>query len=431
MPMTNSPRTAFAPLFRPLWLAALAVLLAAAPQSAARAQQIERIAAVVNDEVISSTDVIARMQMVMFAANLPPTEENQRRLLPQVLRALIDEKLREQEADRYDVEVPEEDVRAAVADIARQNNMSPDRFAALLSANDVPIWTLEEQLRIGLEWRELVRQRLRPSVTISEEEIDEVVARIEENRGLPEYQVAEIFLAVDDPAREDEVRRFAEELVAEIRRGAPFRPLARQFSQGAGAAVGGDLGWVLEGQLDPALDRALAEMQPGQVSEPIRSVAGYHVLLLRGRRQAAVPDPRDAVIAMHRLALVFPPNTTRAQANRIRAAAEEVSETVASCEELAAVAEEMGAPPADAGTGRLGELPAQLADLLADLPENQPSEPIRMSDGIAVFMVCDRQVTSPTDREQISLSLGEERMDMLQRRYLRDLRSAAFIDVRL
>jgi peptidyl-prolyl cis-trans isomerase SurA len=409
---------------------AIAVPMLAIPASAQIAQ-VERIAAVVNDEAISTTDVIARLQLVLFAANLQPTEENQRRLLPQVLRALIDETLREQEAERFDIDVSEDEVRGAVAEIAAQNNLTAERFADLLRRNNVPIWTLEEQLRVSLQWRQLVSRQLRPQIEISDEEIDEVIARIEENQGLPEYLVAEIFLGVDEPGREDEVREFAGELVAEIRRGADFRSLAQQFSQGAGAAQGGDLGWVIDGQLDPALDEALAAMQPGQVSDPIRSVAGYHILFLRDQRRVATPDPRDTVISMHRLALQYPQNPTRARANQLLATAQQVSETVTGCEELARRAEELDAPPADGGSGRLGELPPQLRELLADLPVGEPSEPVRMADGIAVFMVCDRQEASPTDRAQISSTLGQERMDMLQRRYLRDLRSAAFIDIRL
>ena len=402
-----------------------------ASPAAAQIQQIERIAAVVNDEVISTTDVIARLRLLLFAANLEPTDQNQQRLLPQVLRALIDEKLREQEADRFDVEVEEDDVRRAVADIAAQNNLSYEQFTGLLRNNDVPIWTLENQLRNALAWQQLVRRRLRPEVLVSDEEIDEVIGRIEENRGLPEYLVAEIFLAVDDPSRDGEVRAFAEELVAEIRRGAPFRPLAQQFSQGAGAALGGDLGWVLAGQLDPSLDAALAELQPRQISDPVRSVAGYHILLLRDRRQANVANPLDALVSMHRLALAYPPNVTRAQAEQLVATAGEMSAAAGSCEDLERIAAELGAPPTDAGTGRIGELPPDLGALLIGLPVGEPSEPIRMSDGVAVFMVCDRQEASPTDREQISNSIGEERIDMLQRRYLRDLRAAAFIDIRI
>ncbi len=410
---------------------ALAATVAADRPAAQDATYIERIAAVVNDDVITTSQLEGRLRLALLAANLEPTEENQRRLLPQVLRGLIDEELRRQEVDRYDISVPDDEVEATLAGIAGQNNMSIDQFGAVLARNGVPLSTLRDQVRIALAWRALVRQRVNPAINISEEEIDQVLSRMEANRGRPEYLLAEVFLAVDEPAQEAEVRAFAEELVQEIRRGAPFSAVARQFSQGAGAAQGGDMGWVMSGQLEPAIDNALADMQPGQLSDPIRTASGYHIVLLREQRQANVPDPLDTVIAMHRLGMPFPPNAGRAQINEIMATLQEVSATVRGCEDLAARAEAMGAPPTDAGSGPLRELPPELAAILADLPVGEPSEPLRLTDGAAVFMVCDRQQPDSASRDQIADSLGEERSDMLQRRYLRDLRNAAFIDIRI
>jgi len=423
----------------PSLMIAAAVALAAATAADRVAAQggagedghIERIAAVVNDDVITTSELQARLRLALLAANLEPTDENRRRLLPQVLRSLIDEEIREQEIRRYDISVPEDEVARTIAGIANQNNLTPQQLATLLSRNGVPLSALEDQIRNALAWRELIQQRIVPTINVSEEQIDEVLTRMEANRGRPEYLLAEIFLAVDDPAQDEEVRQFAEELTQEIRRGAPFSGVARQFSQGAGATLGGDLGWVLSGQLEPAIDDALNDLQSGQLSDPIRTAAGYHIILLRDQRQANVPDPLDTIVTMHRLGLAFPPGASAAQARQIAATLEEVSETVRGCEQLAARAEEVGAPPTDAGSGPLRELPPELAAVLADLPVGEPSEPLRLSDGIAVFMVCDRQQPDTASRAQIADNLGEERADMLQRRYLRDLRNAAFIDVRI
>lgn len=402
------------------------------PGTPARSQEIvERIAAVVNDEVITSSAVLSRLRLALFAAGLSPTEENQQRLLPQVLRTLIDERLRLQEAQRLNVAVPEEEVDQAIAGIAQENGMSPAQFVGLLERNNVPVATLRKQIETSLAWRRLIQRQLLPDVTIGEAEVDEVMARIEQSRGLPEYLLAEIFLAVENPGREAEVRDFAEELARDIRRGASFSAVAQQFSQGAGAANGGDMGWVLEGQLDPQIEEAVQALSPGQMSEPIRSVSGYHILLLRDQRRANVPDAMDDIIDMARLGMPFPQNATRAEMARIAASLEEASQTVTSCAELEQRAQAMGAPSTDAGSGRLRELPPGLATLLSDLPINQPSEPVRMSDGMAVFMVCDRQTGSTASREEIADQIRMERLDMLQRRLLRDLRTAAFIDVRL
>lgn len=398
----------------------------------ARGQElVERIAAVVNDEVITSSAVLARLRLALFAAGLNLTQENQQRLLPQVLRTLIDERLRMQEAERLNVAVPEHEVDQALASIASDNGMSPGQFTDLLQRNNVPVSTLRRQVETSLAWRRLIQRQLLPDITIGDAEVDEVMARIEQNRGLPEYLLAEIFLAVDDPAREAEVRDFAGDLARDIRRGASFSAVAQQFSQGAGAANGGDMGWVLDGQLAPELQEAVEALAPGQMSDPIRTVSGYHILLLRDQRRANVPDAMDDVIAMARLGIPFPQNATRADATRIASRLEEVSATVGNCAELEERAQAIGAPPTDAGSGRLRDLPPQLAQLLRDQPVNQPTGPVQMSDGMAVFMVCDRQTGSTASREEIADQIRMERLDMLQRRLLRDLRTAAFIDVRL
>lgn len=403
-----------------------------APQSPTHAQEmVERIAAVVNDEVITSSAVLSRLRLALFASGLTPTQENQQRLLPQVLRTLIDERLRQQEANRLNLLVADDEVDAAVASIARDNGMEPAQFTGLLQRNNVPVATLRTQVATSLAWRQLIQRRLLPSVTIGEDEIDSVMRRIEANRGLPEYLLAEIFLAVDTPQREAEVRDFAEELVQDIRRGANFAAVARQFSQGAGAVNGGDLGWVIQGQLAPELEQAAATLATGQMSDPVRTVSGYHILLLRQQRRANVPDALDAVIQMARLGVPFPSDANQQEVAQIVASMNQVSETVAGCPALEERAQELGAPSTDGGSGRLRDLPPQLASLLQNQPVGEPTDPVRMADGIAVFMVCDRQEGNTASRDEIADQIRMERLDMLQRRLLRDLRSAAFIDVRL
>ena len=402
------------------------------PAKPAEAQElVERIAAVVNEDVITSSAVVSRLRLALFAAGLNPTQQNQQRLLPQVLRGLVDESLRHQEAERLNVSIPEDEVTAAIGAIARDNGMSPSQFVELLDRNGVPMSTLRTQVEVSLAWRRLIQRRLLPNVTIGEDEVDEVLRRIEANRGLPEYLLAEIFLAVDDPTRDAEVRGFAEQLAGDIRRGASFAAVAQQFSQGAGAVNGGDMGWVLEGQLAPEIEEAVVRLSPGQMSDPVRSVSGYHILLLRQQRRANVPDELDTVIQMGRLGLPFPEDASQAAMAELIATMEEISNRVSNCAELEDVAAEIGAPSTDAGSGRLRELPVGLASLLRDLPVGEPTEPVRMSDGMAVFMVCDRVEGNAADRDEIAEQIRMERLDMLQRRLLRDLRTAAFIDIRL
>jgi peptidyl-prolyl cis-trans isomerase SurA len=322
-PQQQAPRPAPQAAPRPAPQQAPAPAVAAPP-----ARSTEGIAAVVNDDIISMSDLTARLQLALVSSGLPNTQETRQKLTPQVLRSLVDERLQLQEATRANVSVTDKEINEAFSKVAEQNRMQRDQLEKMLASQGVPRSTLESQIRSTIAWGKLVQRRLRPSIEIGQEEIDQVIQRIQANAGKPEYLAAEIFLAVDAPEREDDVRRLADRLYEQIGQGASFPAVARQFSQSAGAAAGGDLGWVQQGQLPEELDGALKQLRPGQATRPIRSITGYHILMLRDER------------------------------------------TVAAANSL---------PP----------------------------------------------------REQIMNSLGQERLDMLQRRLLRDLRRSAFVDLRV
>lgn len=416
-------------IFVPLLLICLTAAGGANAQSAS-----ESIAAVVNDDIVSTSDLEARLRLALLTSGLADTAENRDRLRPQVLRSLIDETLQRQETQRLSIEVDPARVEEAVATVASQNGMSPDQMRQMLGQAGIPLTTLEAQIRTNIAWSEMVQRRLATQVNIGEEEINDVVSRMEADRGRPEYLLAEIFLSVDEPGQEARVRQLAESLVQQIRAGASFSAVARQFSQSAGAVQGGDMGWVIEGQLDPALDEAVAAMEPGQVSSPIRTVMGYHIMLLRDQRRALLPDPGDTIISLRRLAIPYPPNPTQADVARVVARVEEAHATVDGCESLQAQADALGVGEAtDAGRGEIRNLPPALRDLVADLGVGQATDVQRAQDGAVFFMVCDRVEpdSAGPSREDIARSLGIQRVDMLQRRLLRDLRAAAFIDVRV
>ena len=271
----------------------------AAPLAPPPARSTEGIAAVVNDDIISISDLTARLQLALISSGLPNTPETRQRLTPQVLRSLVDERLQLQEASRANMSVNAKEIDEAFGRVAEQNRMQRDQLEKMLASQGVPRSTLESQIRATIAWGKLVQRRLRPSIEIGQEEIDAVIQRIQANAGKPEYLAAEIFLAVDTPEREDEVRRLADRLYEQIGQGASFPAVARQFSQSAGATNGGDLGWVQQGQLPDELDTALRQLRPGQATRPIRSVTGYHILLLRDQRTVAGGNslpPRDQIM---------------------------------------------------------------------------------------------------------------------------------------
>lgn len=392
------------------------------------------IAAVVNDDVITVADLQMRMRLSLMSGGLQPTPENQQRLLPQVLRLLVDEKLQAQEAKRSGIAVPASDIDKALATIAGQNHLTTQQLFGMLKSTGVPQSALEDQVRAQLGWRQLVQRRFLSQVDVSDTQVDEVVDRLHANQGKPQYLVASIFLSVDQASNEGQVKALADRLVSEIRRGAPFPAVAQQFSQAAGAQTGGDMGWVLGGQLEPALDQVLTTMPQGQVSDPIRTLGGYNILFLRDKRTVAASTAGGVKVRLNQIVVPVPSTAPRNRVDTVVAQMRNDFKDISGCEAFRTKVKELGvtANP-DLGDILLARLPDAMREMVSGLADGQVSAPLRTSEGVAVMMVCSRQDVAgdSIDRDQIRASIGEQRVDMLQRRLLRDLRGNAYIDVRL
>ncbi len=216
-----------------------------------------RIAAVVNDEVISVADLASRIRMVMLSTSIADTPQARQRLAAQVLRTLIDEKLQMQEAKRKNVTATDAEINKTIASIAQQNNMQPGQLDQVLKANGIEHSALVDQVKASIVWAKLVRQIAADTDPVSDAEIDETLKRLKQNENEPESRVAEIFLAVDNPQQDGEVLALAQRLSEQMKQGARFSAVAQQFSQSPTAAVGGDLGWIHPDELSPALAKAV------------------------------------------------------------------------------------------------------------------------------------------------------------------------------
>lgn len=413
---------------------ALALSIPLAPfqgQAVAQPAQLGRIAAIVNESPITMNDVDGRMQLAIVSSGLPDTPETRQRLLPQVLRLLTDEALQIQEARERNMTVTEDELNRALDETAERNRMSREQLQTALEQAGVPWSTMRQQMLAQLAWSKVVQRVVRQQVNIADSEVNAYIERIRQNAGKPEYHVAEIFLAVDNPATEDEVRRLGERLVDQITQGANFNAVAQQFSQSAGAATGGDLGWIQQGQLEEGLDRALQQLRPGQFSRPIRGAAGYHILWLQEERAVAAGDPKNIQVSVGQF--VVPLNDPAQQA-QLTEAVGELGRNAKGCEALAQAAQSIpGAQVFTQPSTRLGEIPEQIASLISGLGVGNATDPLVTDRGVMLLMVCDRVVPegSLPPADQVRGALFQERMDLQQRRYLRDLRRQATIETRL
>jgi peptidyl-prolyl cis-trans isomerase SurA len=393
-----------------------------------------RIAAVVNDDVISIADLEGRIRLVLFSSRLPDNEQVRQRVTPQVMRALIDEKLELQEAKKYKIKISDKEIADAIERLEQQNNLPKGGLDQLLKTNGIPRAALVAQITANLAWNKVIEGKLASTATVSDQEINETLAQIKSNIGKPQSRVGEIFLAVDNPNQEAEVKSLADRLAEQIRSGTAFSAVAQQFSQSPTAAVGGDLGWVLPGELPPDISKAVDGMQPGQLSAPIRANGGYYLLYLAERRTVGQASPGDATISFARIGFPAPRNAPPADRQRAVAEAEHVSETMHSCGELMKYGHERSAQlTGEVRDVKVGSLPAQVQSLLAGLKVAEASKPVNFGDVIGVVMVCDRQAPpSPIlTREQVAESLQRQRLETLAQRYLRDLRRAAYVDMRV
>ena len=409
-----------------------ALLFLVVAATGAQAQE-NRIAAVVNSEIITADDLSARMSLVMRSSDIQDTPENRQRLAPRLLRQLIDEKLQMQEAKRLNVTISKEESDEALAGIEQRNNMPKNGLADYLKRAGIPKSTLIDQLTASLAWAKVVRNRFSPEVTVSTEEINESMAEIKSEEGKPQSHVAEIFLAVDNPAQDDEVHRLADRLIEQIRGGANFSAVAQQFSQAPSAAVGGDIGWLTPSQLGPQLDSAIEKMKPGEMSFPQRTPAGYYVLYVIARRTFGAADVNQTKLTLVEVAFPLGPSATAADRQRVTNEALQLSGDTKSCGELAKFGRDHGLPTQN-GDVIAGNLPPEFRPQVLALKIAEASKPIALSEGkgVGVFMVCQRedpQGGMPT-RDEVANNLARERLDALARRYLRDLRRAAYLDIR-
>lgn len=267
----------------------------------------EKIAAVVNQDAISRTDVNDRMRLIIASSGLANNPEIREKLSGQVIGSLIDEQIKLQEARRLDIAVTPEEIEEGFATIARQNNQEPEIFKELLKRGGLSLSTMERQIESQVAWGKVVQAEVRPKITVTDRDIDAALERYVANVGKTEYLLAEIFLPVENPKESADIQQLANRLVGQMRAGqAPFFRVAQEFSKAAGASNGGDLGWVQQEQLAPEVGAALAGLKKDEVSAPVRSGTGYHILYLRDSRQIsaeAVPsrDEMMKVIGMQRL----------------------------------------------------------------------------------------------------------------------------------
>jgi peptidyl-prolyl cis-trans isomerase SurA len=411
-----------------LAVAALAVL--APLWGIPAAAQDQRIVAVVNEDIVTSFDIDSRIAILMIGAGAQDTPDARQRLRPQVLRQLIDERIQMQEARRLGLTLPRAELDGILRRIEQNNNLPAGGLDRVLRQAGTSRAIFERQIEAMQSWQRVVNSRLRPQIEIGRDEIQDVLRRYTGSEPVQEYLLGEIFLAVDSPDQEEEVRQRFADMLVQMRNGVNFAELAQRYSQGASATDSGDIGWVERGTLDDEVEKALENAQPGALAGPARVAGGYYLYILRERRTIAAPSPEDARVDLAQL--VFPA-ATQDERESARALADMVRETVQGCADLERVAREARVPaPQRVSELRVGDLAPDMRARVLSLGVGETTEAFATDRGVGVAMVCVRQdppSTLPTESD-IEETLARQRLETSARRYLRDLRRIAVVDIR-
>jgi len=259
-----------------------------------------------------------------------------------------------------------------------------------------------------------------------------VIDRLNASRGAEEFKVSEIFLSAT-PESAPQILANANRILEQLRNGGAFAAYARQFSEASTAGVGGDLGWVRAEQLPEALASAVRTLPVGTVSQPIAIPGGFSILALEDKRKVLTADPRDAVLSLKQIAITFPPNTPRAQAEPKIQQLVQGTQNMGGCGGAEAAAAKLGAEVV-ANEMKVRDLPPALQNALLNLSIGQTTAPFgSAAERVSVLVLCGRDdppAVAAASAEDIYNKMAEEKVNMRARRYLRDLRRDAVVDYR-
>jgi peptidyl-prolyl cis-trans isomerase SurA len=273
---------------------AAAVVPQAGPEASAAQAQAAGVAAVVNDDIISTYDLGQRMKLMVMSSGLQVSKENLPELEQEALRSLIDERLESQEIKRFSKKqktkefiADDKEVDEEISNMAQQNKMSYAQLKSTFANSGVDIQTMRDQIRTTITWQRLVGGIYMRDIRVGDDQVNNALQRMASQASQTQYLMGEIFLDANQHGGMDETMKGAAQLVTQMQQGAPFANVARQFSASPTAANGGDTGLITASQEPPEVAKVLEQMRPGQLSPPIPVSDGVYIIYLRDKQAAS------------------------------------------------------------------------------------------------------------------------------------------------
>ncbi|QGM22213.1 molecular chaperone SurA [Spiribacter sp. 2438] len=422
-----------------MFRAFLAALIFLLTLGTAKADEVllDRIVALVNEDVILASELQAemdsvRMEMRQRGMSMPPEEELQR----QVLERLVMQTLQINVAERRGIRVDSATLDRAVRQIADNNNLSLAGLRDALEEQGLDMAQFRDQLR-----REIIIDRLHSSemqrrIEITSQEIEQFLAR---NRGQSrEYRLSQILIGIPEAASAQAIeaaREEAESVIQRLEQGESFEQLATVVSDARNALEGGEIGWRTSSALPPGAADAIRALSVGEYTAPLRTPAGFQIY-----RVDEIRDPDAQLVEQLRIRhiLIEPNEVVSDEDARLRLTS--LRNRLRDGAEFAALARSNSDDASSAsGGGQLGwvtvsQLPDSFRDAVQGLPEGAISEPFRTGAGWHIAEVQDRRerdVSEEVAREEATRAIRSQKAEEEIELWLRELREEAYVESRL
>ncbi len=423
-------------------IAGLSLASPATAQSLAAPEiiEIDRIVAVVNDDVIVYSEMQARLRTVveqLGKAGVPAPPKDV--LEKQVLEQLILDRLQLQIGSTTGIRVDDEALNRQIADIARQNNLSLREFRDILARDGYNFAAFREEIRSELIKSRVQQRQVQDRVQVTDRDIDNYLATREKQGGNnPEYRVGHILIAVPDGASPEELadaRDEAEDIVARLNAGANFGRTAAAESDGRQALEGGDLGWRKAEELPTLFENIVPKLDKGELSEIVRSSSGFHIIKLmdtRGAERLVINQTHARHILVKTNEII---SNDQARSRLVVLRSRIVNGT--DFDELARANSDDGGSAVkggDLGWLSSGDTIPPFEKAMDALAVDEISKPFETQFGWHIVQVLgrrDRDSTKEVQRAEAAEALRNRKVDEELQNWFRQIRDEAYIEYRL
>ena len=404
------------------------------------AVELDRIVAVVNDDVVMRSELNERVRTVTAQLNqqgttLPPKGVLER----QVLDRLILTKLQIQEAMHTGIRVDDETLNRTISGIAAQNKLSLAEFRKILESDNYSYEKFREDIRNEILISRLVQRQVNNRVMVSEREIENYLANMEQQGAIDkEYKLSHILIAIPQnasPGTIEETREKAEKVLNELKSGKDFAEMAATYSDGQQALEGGSLGWRKAGQVPTLFADFISLMNIGDISDLITSPSGYHIIRLDDIRTGK----KVIITQVHVRHILIKPDEVEKPKDVIRRLTQlklriETGEDFAELARAHSQDNVSAANGGDLGWVSPGDLVPEFEQVMNSLKEGEISQPFETQFGWHIIQVLGRRKHDNTQdalRNQAREAIRERKLTEAKENWLRQMRDEAYVEYRL